>query len=118
MNSDDADFEKTQFNTPRSFEEIAAMCDNERSSNKRVTFQRTKTNNQIEFMDEFREDLMTSLRALKNHADKIEKGNPMQRLKTQDEMHQIKRFIAAYYKPILTPLELESLTMGGPRIES
>ena len=42
----------------------------------------------------------------------------MQKLKTQDEMYQIKRFIAAYYKPILTQLELESLTMSGPTIES
>ena len=37
--------------------------------------------------------------------------------KTEDEMTQIKRFMAVYYQPLLTQLEIEQLKLDMPEFK-
>ena len=42
---------------------------------------------------------------------------PMLCFKTDEEMTQIKRFVAVYYKPLLTQLEIEQLKLDVPEFK-
>lgn len=59
----------------------------------------------------------TRIAALHSHAEFVEYSLPMLCFKTDEEMTQIKRFVAVYYKPLLTQLEIEQLKLDVPEFK-